>query len=70
MTDTQTKTYVYNGTEVKMTGREAIKERTNVNRRTREKEVTNETRYEVTPANDRDGDWKKWVELSELFAVK
>lgn len=63
-------TYVFNGIEVKLTGREATKDIPKVNRRTQVKEVVKEVRVEITPANDSDGDWKKWVEMTELFTIE
>ena len=54
------KTYVYNGTEVKMTGRTAEKElRRGV-----------DTLYEVKPADMECGTWKKWVRIGELYEIK
>lgn len=58
------KTYVYDGTEVKMTGREAVRK---VGRAgagsTRELKLV-----EVTPV-DPSFDWKKWVSPDQLYEV-
>lgn len=55
----QITTYVYNGVEVKMTGRRAKKE-------TRRNEIT---LVEVTPYNMEDGTWKRWVNPTELYEI-
>lgn len=52
-------TYVYDGNEVKKTGREAI--RTIGSRK--------HTLVEITPV-DTSLDWKKWVDPSMLFVVQ
>lgn len=65
------KTYVFDGTEVKFTGREAVKETP-----IRQKIVDGEKKtifreyklFEITPI---DGfEWKKWVDVDQLFEVK
>lgn len=53
-------TYVYEGTEVKKTGRSARRES-----KRGKKEIT----HEITPALDSVGTWKKWVYQEELFEV-
>lgn len=53
-------TYVLNDIEVKKTGRIATREALG-----RKQEL-----IEVTPANENDGTWKKWVPLSTLFEIK
>lgn len=52
-------TYVYNGVEVKMTGRRAKKA-------TRRQE---HVLIEVTPYNQNDGTWTKWANPSELYEI-
>lgn len=56
------KTYVYDGTEVKKTGREAVRTVSMPNSKTR-----NLTVIEVTPVVD--FDWKKWVRAEELYEI-
>lgn len=63
-------TYVLDGVEVKLTGREAIKEQQQTSRRTRETQVIQQILVEVTPVSSNDGTWKKWVALSELYIIK
>ena len=60
------KTYVYNETEVKMTGRSAKKELEARGRRTEAKVFT---LYEVTPADNENGSWKNWVKMTDLFEI-
>jgi len=60
------KTYVYNETEVKMTGRTAKKELEARGRRTTAKVYT---LYEVTPADNENGSWKNWVKITDLFEI-
>lgn len=55
-------TYVYDGTEVVKTGREAVRE-ISVGRNTRKV-----TLVEIKPV-DESFDWKKWVEPSLLYVV-
>lgn len=55
----QITTYVYNGVEVKMTGRRAKKE-------TRRNEIM---LVEITPYNVEDGTWKRWVNPTELYEI-
>lgn len=55
------KTYVYNDTEIKLTGRTAT--RTSTRGQTA-------TLYEITPASDHDLTWKKWVELNKLYEIQ
>ena len=56
----KSKTYVLNGTEVKLTGRVAEKQL-----RKGKDEL-----YEVQPADFENGSWKKWVRLIELYEIK
>lgn len=51
--------YVYNGTEVKLTGRKAFRKL-----RTKTTYI-----YEITPLTNEDGSWKKWVQLTELYEI-
>ena len=56
-------TYVYDGTEVKKTGREAVKELGTGTR------VRKMTLVEITPV-DTSFDWKKWVDPNQLYVVQ
>ena len=55
-------TFVYEGTEVRKTGRHAVK---SVPTLRRAKEIT---LFEITPVGDEDG-WKKWVTEDSLYEV-
>jgi len=55
-------TYVLGETEVKKTGRQAEKDLPGG----KQKMVV----VEVTPVNDNDGTWKKWVNPTTLFKIK
>lgn len=55
------KTYVLNDTEVRMTGRVAKRQGPG-NKET--------TLVEVTPADEDNGTWKKWVPMSTLFEIQ
>jgi hypothetical protein len=57
---TEDKSYVYENTEVIMTGRSATKE-------LRSGKI--DTLYEITPKHSTSGQWKKWVNFSDLFEV-
>lgn len=55
----ETTTYVYDGSEVKKTGRTAKKEG-----------VTKEMLlYEITPVDEMQGGWKRWVRLQDLYSI-
>ena len=54
------KNYVFEGTEVKLTGRTAKKEGI-------QKELL---LYEVTPIDETDGGWKRWVRLTDLYSIQ
>ena len=56
-------TYVYDGTEVKKTGRIAVKE---IGTGTRVRKMT---LVEITPV-DPSFDWKKWVDPNQLYVVQ
>jgi hypothetical protein len=58
-------TYVFEDTEVKMTGRKAIREfhTTALKSRAVKQEV-----FEITPI-DGINDWKKWVKQTDLFEI-
>lgn len=56
------KTYVFEGTEVRKTGRTAVRKVTTVPGKSREL-----TLVEITPVSD--FEWKKWVSPDQLFEV-
>lgn len=56
-------TYVYDGIEVKKTGRTAVKTINLTGNKTREL-----TLFEITPIAD--FEWKKWVPPEQLYEVK
>lgn len=56
-----TQTYVLNDTEVKLTGRRAMRKAPGG----KEQELV-----EVTPADLDNGNWKKWVPRSTLFEIQ
>lgn len=58
---TTEQTYVHGEIEVKRTGREASKDMPGG----RQKMVV----VEITPVNEYDGTWKKWVNPSTLFSI-
>lgn len=55
----QITTYVYNGIEVKLTGRRAKKA-------SRRKDYVV---VEITPYDKEDGSWKRWVNPTELYEI-
>lgn len=57
-------TYVLDNIEVKKTGRVAVKPAPTLGTIKQPKLV------EVTPANEDDGSWKKWVHENALFEIK
>lgn len=54
-------TYVFGEFEVKKTGRVAV--------RTVGSTAPSQELVEITPANDYDGTWKKWVNPKALFSI-
>lgn len=62
----QVASYVHEGIEVRLTGREAVK---TVKALTPGREGRTFTLHEVTPVDTFLGEWKKWVQQSELFVV-
>jgi hypothetical protein len=69
MSDEATKTYVFQNTEIKLTGRTADKE-LKATRRTKPGTANVATLYEITPVDPLNGSWKKWVRIEELFEIK
>lgn len=60
------KTFVLDGTEVRMTGRTAVKTMKSM---TPGKEGRVFTLYEVTPVDTFAGEWKKWCRMEDVFEV-
>lgn len=68
---TEQKTYVFQDTEVKLTGRTADKELKSTRRgSTKDTGPTIATLHEITPVDALNGSWKKWVRMLELFEIK
>ena len=65
--------YVYNESEVVLTGRTAERKlarppaRSGSSRKVPDRVYT---LHEVTPSDPENGSWKKWVRLEELFEIK
>ncbi len=64
-------TYVFNDTEVKTTGRQAIKpiKPRSSTRNNNGNTPTALMLHEITPVNMSIGTWTKWVVLKELFKI-
>lgn len=60
--------YIYEDTEVVLTGRQATRNKSTSNRR-RDVDTT-EIRVEITPSDKESGSWKKWVQVNDLFVIK
>ena len=74
MSDSSTKTYVYDNTEVKLTGRQAEK-KTETKARGRRADnggstVKIDTLYEITPAGAGEASWKQWVRMTDLYQIE
>lgn len=61
MKPTKMKTFVYTDTEVKLTGRKATRRAPGG----KEQELV-----EITPADEDNGTWKKWVPQSTMFEIQ
>lgn len=65
-----TKTFVFNNTEVKLTGRTANKELKSTRRGAKANaNPTVAVLFEITPIDQLNGSWKKWVKMAELFEI-
>lgn len=64
------KTYVYQETEVKLTGRTAKRAAGGKASRRTPKTTTEQVVYEITPAEIENGSWKKWVRMAELYEIE
>lgn len=60
-------TYVFNGTEVVLTGRTAKRE---IKSSGRHSAPRIDILHEIKPADAEDGSWKKWVRKTELYKVE
>lgn len=69
MSDSSTKTYVYDNTEVKLTGRQAEKKTESKGSARRTASVKVDTMYEITPAGDGVATWKQWVRMTDLYEI-
>lgn len=59
--------YLCDNIEVKLTGRIAEKE---VGKEGSRRGVRTDTQHEITPADNEEGTWTKWVRLSDLYEIK
>ncbi len=63
-------TYVYDGIEVELTGRTAVRKNTNIKVIVASTEQQ-QTLHEITPFDTNvHGDWKKWVPMSTLYIIE
>ena len=70
MSDSSTKTYVYDNIEVKLTGRNAEKRIESKGSSRRAASVKVDTLHEITPAGSIAASWKKWVRMSDLYEIE
>jgi len=63
-------TYIYDNTEVVMTGRTAVKAVAKTKRRSGRSPVSTDRLYEVKPADPENGTWKKWVRQRDLYEIQ
>lgn len=61
--------YVWNGSEVQLTGRTARKEGKAPSGRTGRARQRIDILYEIEPTDKEDGSWKKWVRMNELYEI-
>ncbi len=66
MSESSQKTYIHDGSEVKLTGRIAKKEIHKGGMRVAAKSITI---HEITPVDAETGSWKKWVKMTDLFEI-
>ena len=73
MSDSSTKTYVYDNIEVTLTGRTAEKKTETKVRGGRRAPSTAavkiDTLHEITPAGPIAASWKKWVRMTDLYEI-
>lgn len=68
MSESSNKTYVHDGLEVKLTGRQAKKESGGTGGRLRTAQKVLMI-HEITPTDAETGSWKKWVKMTDLFEI-
>ncbi len=62
--------YIYDNTEVVMTGRTAVRNPKAKARRTGTRSPEKrDTLYEVKPADPEEGSWTRWVRMSDLYEI-
>jgi len=61
--------YIYDNTEVVKTGRKAEKQAEVKPKRSERTPQTNDVLFEITPADQETGSWKKWVRQSDLYII-
>lgn len=64
------KTYVYGSTEIKLTGRTAVRKIQRKSRRSGGTTERSDIVYEITPANPDMGTWTRWVRIEELYEIE
>jgi hypothetical protein len=70
MTNNATDCYVYEQTEVVLTGRKAQREIAPRRKNTRSKDITHPIELvEVTPKDEENGSWKKFIRMTELYKI-
>lgn len=69
-TPNENKTYVYGSTEIKLTGRTAVRKIERKSRRSGGTTERSDTVYEITPANPDMGSWTRWVRIEELYEIE
>lgn len=62
-------TYIYDNTEVVKTGRKAIKEKEQKQKRSVRTPPSQDILFEITPADQENGSWKKWVRQVDLYEI-
>lgn len=63
------KTYVFGEIEVVLTGKIAKREINTSSRRRKGIDAKVDTKHEITPANQVNGSWTKWVRMSDLYEI-
>ena len=69
MSDSSTKTYVYDNTEVKLTGRTAEKKTESKGSARRAASTKVDELFEITPAGNGVASWKQWVRMTDLYEI-
>lgn len=62
-------TYIYDNTEVKKTGRKAVKDTKRATKRSVRSPPDQDILLEVTPVDSENGSWKRWVKQADLYEI-